>query len=108
MTEKPKAVILINPFVVTPGDEAAFLALWDRTNAIFREAPGYVSARLCRALGDQPPGLSATSTHVNVAQWKSAEHYAAALRDPRIKRLAADYREVSSFDPALYEVLREA
>ena len=27
MTEKPKAVILINPFVVTPGDEAAFLAL---------------------------------------------------------------------------------
>ena len=44
---------------------------------------------------------------MNVAQWKSAEHYAAALRDPRIKRLAADYREVSSFDPALYEVLRE-
>ena len=107
MTGAPAMAILINPFVVEPGREAAFLALWDRTNAIFREAPGYVSARLCRALGDQPPGLEAPFTHVNVAQWESAEHYAAALRDPRIKRLAADYREVSSFDPALYEVLRE-
>ena len=107
MIGTPEAVVLINPFVVAPGREAAFLALWDRTNAIFREAPGYISARLCRALGDQPAGIKAPFMHVNVARWKSAALYAVALRDPRIKRLAADYREVSSFDPALCEVLRE-
>lgn len=107
MTEAPEAVILINPLIVVPGEEAAFLALWDRTNAIFREAPGYLSARLCSALDEQPQGLRAPFTHVNVARWTSAAYYAAALRDPRIVGLAPDYRRVSTFDPALYETLRE-
>jgi hypothetical protein len=64
MTEAPEAVILIDHFAVNLGDEAAFLALWDRTNAILRKAPGDVSARLCRALDGQPPGLRAPFTHV--------------------------------------------
>ena len=99
-------VILINPFRVVVGEEDAFLALWDRTNAIFRASPGYVSARLCEAMPDQPRGLQAPYTHVNVAEWQTAASYTAALGNPEIRRLASDYRAVSTFDPALYHVVR--
>ena len=100
-------ILLINPFRVFEGDEAEFLDLWDRTGAIFRRADGYIGARLCRAAQDQPPGQIAPFTHVNVAEWQSAQHYRNALADPAIRRLAGAYAKVCTFDPALYEVVRE-
>lgn len=99
-------VLLINPFTVFDGREAAFLELWDQTEAIFRAAPGYGSARLCRALGDQPSGRPAPFTHVNVAEWESAEAYRAALANPALRRLGGRYPAVSTFNPALYEIIR--
>lgn len=99
--------ILINPFTVFDGCESEFLELWDLTGAIFQAAPGYVSARLCRALEQQPPGQKAPFTHINVAEWQSATLYARALGDPELRRLAIRYRRVCTFDPALYEVIRD-
>ena len=98
-------VILVNPFRVFDGREPEFLALWDATNAIFRRKPGYRSARLVRASSEQPPGEYAPFTHVNVAEWDSAEAYAAALRAPELRRLGGRYLKVSTLDPALYEII---
>lgn len=100
-------VTLLNPFRVFEGREAEFLHLWDQTGAIFAAQPGFVSARLVRAAARQPPGQRAPYTHVNVAVWRSAQDYEAALRDPELRRLAARYAEVCTFAPALYETLRD-
>lgn len=100
-------VVLINPFSVFEGREAEFLSLWDQTQAIFAAKPGYVSARLVRALAEQPPGERAPFTHVNVAYWDSAAAYAAALTDPDLRRLGGRYLKVCTFNPALYEVVRD-
>ena len=100
-------VLLINPFTVFDGHEDAFFELWDQTSAIFRAKPGYLSARLVRALADQPPGLRAPYTHINVSEWKSAASYATALKDPELKKLGPAYARVCTFRPALYQVLRD-
>lgn len=101
------SIIMINPFVVFEGREDEFLELWDQTNSIFRTKPGYISARLTRALKDQPPGETAPFTHVNVAIWSSATAYADALRDQDIRRFGGRYMKVCTYRPALYEVVRE-
>jgi heme-degrading monooxygenase HmoA len=101
-------VVMINPFTVFEGREAEFLELWHATAALFRAAPGFVSLRLCVARADQPPGLSAPFTHVNIAEWARAEDYAAALRQPEIRRLGARYRAVCRFAPALYDIAEAA
>ena len=100
-------VVMLNPFTVFPGREDEFLALWDATNALFREKPGYVSARPVKALERQPPGEQAPFTHANIAEWESPEAYAAALRDIRIKRLADRYGHVCRLAPALYEIVHD-
>ena len=100
-------LILINPFTVFDGKEDAFLALWDQTNAILRSAPGYVSARLVRAADHQAPGHKAPFTHVNVAEWHSLEMYKAALATPAVRKLAGEYLKVCTFNPAVYEVIRD-
>ncbi|NJM35904.1 MAG: hypothetical protein HC850_15800 [Rhodomicrobium sp.] len=101
------SVVLLNPFRVFDGKEAEFLDLWDRTNRIFAAKSGYLHARLVKALDDQPPGQSAPFTHANIAIWESARAYAEALADPELRRLAGLYRQVCTFDPALYEVIRD-
>lgn len=100
-------VMLVNPFTVFEGKEEAFLSLWDRTNGILQDKPGYVSVRLLKALDAQPNDWSAAFTHVNVAEWASPELYEEAIKDPEIAGLTANYKDVSSFAPALYAVLRE-
>jgi hypothetical protein len=43
-------VILINPFEVPVGQDAAFLAEWDTAKAFMEQQPGYLSTRLHRSL----------------------------------------------------------
>ncbi|MFN3352189.1 MAG: antibiotic biosynthesis monooxygenase family protein [Brevundimonas sp.] len=100
-------VVLINPFIVFDGREAEFLELWDQTQAIFSSKPGYRSARLVRARAEQPPGERAPFTHVNVAYWDAAEAYAQALTDPDLRRLGGRYLKVCTFNPALYDIVRD-
>lgn len=99
-------VLLVNPFRVFEGKEAEFLALWDQTSAIFRAKPGFISAKLLRANAQQAPGQEPPFTHVNVAEWESAEAYAEALCDPQLRALGGSYLEVCTFDPALYKAMR--
>lgn len=98
-------VMLINPFTVFKGREDEFLRLWDQTGTIFRNSPGYINAKLCKALDEQPL-KAAPYTHINVAEWESAALYRAALSDPEIRRLAPAYAEVCTFSPALYQIIR--
>ncbi|MDW4497884.1 antibiotic biosynthesis monooxygenase [Sulfitobacter sp. D35] len=100
-------ILLINPFRVFKGKETEFLDLWDQTGNIFRRSEGYISARLCKASQEQPSGQTAPFTHINVAEWESAELYAEALANPDLRRLAGAYAKVCTFDPALYEIVRD-
>ncbi|MEM7665829.1 MAG: antibiotic biosynthesis monooxygenase [Pseudomonadota bacterium] len=100
-------ILLINPFRVFDGRETEFLDLWDQTGAIFRRSEGYISARLCKASREQPPGQRAPFTHINVAEWESTELYSEALANPEVRRLGKAYAKVCTFDPALYEIVRD-
>lgn len=94
-------VVLINPFEVPPGEEAGALAFWDEVAAYMRRQPGFLSTRLHRAL---EPG--ARFHLVNIAEWESAEHFAAATSAPEFQRLVAPYMERFPHYPALYQVVR--
>lgn len=100
-------VLLINPFRVFEGREEEFLALWDATGRIFSRTDGYVHARLCRAMSRQPPGQHPPYTHVNIAEWRSLDAYSDALRQPALAPFIRRYRSVSTYDPGVYEVIRE-
>lgn len=93
-------VTLINSFVVPAGREAAFLELWTQTSEFFRAQPGFVALRLHRALSP-----NASFRFVNVAEWTSAQAFAAAHAVDRFHELVAlpGWREFAS-SPALYEV----
>ena len=92
-------VILINPFEVPEGREEEALALWDRVAAYMRRQPGFVRTTLHRAIS---PG--ARFHLVNVAEWESAEHFAAAVGSAEFRDLTAG--AVPHY-PALYEVVRD-
>ena len=97
------AVTLINSFVVPEGREAAFIELWTATSGYFRVRPGFISLKLHRALAGSAP-----YRFVNVAQWASAEQFAAAHGSEEFRNLVSQpqWREFPS-SPALYEVAAE-
>ena len=75
-------IIVINPFEVPKGQEEQALAMWDSFAGYFRRQPGYVSARLYRAINpDERFHL------VTVAEWASPEHFMAALKNPELQKL---------------------
>ncbi|GJD53532.1 hypothetical protein OPKNFCMD_6309 [Methylobacterium crusticola] len=94
-------VVLINPFEVRPGDEAAALAYWDRAAAHLRGAPGFVSTTLHRALRPD-----ARFPLVNVAAWASAEAFQAAVGSPAFRALTGDEAARFPHHPALYAIVR--
>ncbi|VVT24873.1 hypothetical protein [Rhizobium sp. EC-SD404] len=100
-------ILLINPFRIFESREDEVLDLWDQTGDIFRRSKGYISARLYKAARDQPPGQTAPFTHINIADWESAELYAKPLSNPDIRRLAGAYAKVCTFNPALYETAKD-
>ena len=93
------SVILINAFEVPAGADEDFLPAWDRTDEAMRAQPGIVSRRLHRSLAPQ-----ADFRYVNVAEWTTAEAFAAALRSPAFQEAASTLPFTSH--PALYELVR--
>ena len=91
-------VVLINPFEVQAGTDDEFLAGWDRAAQYLRQQPGFVSARLHRALSPD-----ARFRFVNVAEWTSAQDFQAAVTSEGFRELA---RGSGPNYPALYEVAR--
>lgn len=96
-------VTLINSFAVPEGRDEAFLGLWAVTSGYFRAQPGFVSLKLQRALSGSAP-----YRFVNVAQWASAQHFAAAHATSEFRALVSQvqWREFPS-SPALYEVVAQ-
>lgn len=60
-------VILINPFEVPAGEEAAALRFWEQVADYMRRQPGFIATRLHKALSPD-----ARFTYVNIAEWESA------------------------------------
>jgi heme-degrading monooxygenase HmoA len=92
-------VVLINPFEVPADQEdAEFLAGWQAAADYLQGRPGFVDARLHRALAPD-----ARFRYVNVARWRSPADFRAAVTSEGFRALAGG--TVPNF-PALYEVAR--
>ena len=92
-------IVLINPFKVpqeTPDE--GFLAGWQRAADYLRKQPGFVDARLHRAVSPDP-----RFRFINVAQWESPEAFRAAVTSEGFRALAGG---TPSNSPALYQVVR--
>jgi len=91
---------LINAFEV-PGDQAdQFIAAWEKTRDYLSSQPGYIDTSLHQAVN---PG--ADFQFVNIAHWRSAEDFMAAMQSPGFGESAAGlagYRP----HPGLYRVVR--
>lgn len=94
-------VVVVNPFEVPMGMEDAAVSHWDEFATYFSKQPGYVSARLCRALSPDARFLLVT-----FAEWESTEHFMAALGGPEVQALAARAPKGLAFYPGVYEVIR--
>jgi heme-degrading monooxygenase HmoA len=70
------AVWLINPFEIDQDQIADVLDMWDKAKDHMVSRPGFVNARLFRAKGSLD-----RYRLINVAQWRSAELFMAALND---------------------------
>src|SRR5215472_5749328 len=93
-------VILINAFEVPAEDAEAFIAAWEKTRDYLRTQPGYVDTALHQAVGPD-----AEFQFVNVARWRSAEDFAAAIGSTGFRESAAGlagYRP----HPGLYRTVR--
>jgi heme-degrading monooxygenase HmoA len=91
---------LINAFEV-PGEQAGqFIAAWEKTRDYLETQPGYVDTALHQAI---MPG--ADFQFVNIAHWRTAEDFRAAIQSPGFLESAAGlagYRP----HPGLYQIVR--
>jgi heme oxygenase (mycobilin-producing) len=94
-------VILINPFEVSAGEEAAALRFWEQAAESMRRQPGFISTRLYKTLSPE-----ARFTYVNIAEWESAEHFQAAISSDEFKKLTEGSQQRFPHYPALYSVIR--
>lgn len=89
-------VVLINLFMLTRADEAAFLAAWQADAAFMKRQPGFISTQLHRALGDNP-------TYLNYAVWESNAHFRDAFSQPEFRAGLAAYPDTSVATPHLFQ-----
>jgi heme-degrading monooxygenase HmoA len=92
--------VLINPFHVPEEDDAEFRAGWQRARDALRDQDGYLGTRLYRTLDPD-----ARFRFVNVAPWRSPQHFMTALQSDAFQRTAADMHHTAH--PALYRVVSE-
>jgi heme oxygenase (mycobilin-producing) len=93
-------VVLINPFEVPADHEAEFLARWQEAADYLRRQDGFVSTRLHASLD---PG--ARFRFVNVAVWRSPEHFRMAVGTEAFAQIAR--RMPFGGSPGLYRVAAE-
>ena len=93
-------VVLITPFEVAADDEAEFLARWREAADYLRQQDGFVSTRLHVSLAPE-----ARFRFVNVAVWRSPEHFRRAVGTEAFAQLARRM-PFASF-PGLYRVAAE-
>ena len=96
-----RPVTLVNSFVVAPGRDDAFMALWTEASHYFRAQPGFVSLRLHRAVSSE-----AEYRWVNVATWESEAQFRAAHNTDEFRRVVTQpgWAEFPS-SPMLFQVV---
>ncbi len=99
-------VTLINVFEVPTEHVDMFIAQWRESAALMSTKPGFLDARLHRALSSET-----RFQLVNVAHWESREALEAAAADTEFQQrrsaATADSRVPISTNPAVYQVAVE-
>lgn len=91
---------LINAFEVPAEEADRFIAAWEKARDYLATQPGYVDTALHQAVGPE-----AEFQFVNIARWRSAEDFAAAIGSAGFRESAAGlagYRP----HPGLYRIVR--
>jgi hypothetical protein len=95
-------VTLINAFSVPMTQQDRFLSRWKDNARLMASAPGFVRARMLRAMSDQ-----AELTFINVAEWETGAALDDARRDPEwlasIQRLVNDPELDAKARPMVYQ-----
>jgi heme-degrading monooxygenase HmoA len=96
-------VTLINAFTVPLEESERFLGHWKDAARVMSGQPGFIRARMHRALADD-----AELRFVNVAEWASGGEFEAAQADPAfrggVRRMLDDPDLHVTARPALYQV----
>ncbi len=93
-------VILINPFIVPPGEEEEFVKKYSETSELFKSAPGFINAKLHRSLNPHTP-----FAFVNIARWESLAAFKAAVTSPEFKDIHKNFHYEGK--ASLYEMVKE-
>jgi heme oxygenase (mycobilin-producing) len=97
--DREGGVIRINHVEVPAGEDARFMAGWERTRAALASERGYLGTRLHRSVG------AADFRFVDFARWSSPLMFARALQRPESQ--AAGSAMSYAAHPALYTVIRD-
>jgi len=96
-------VTLINAFTVPVDESERFLRRWKDSARTMAGQPGFIRARMHRAMADD-----AEPRFVNVAEWASAHEFDAAQANPEfrasVQRMLDDPELHVTARPALYLV----
>ena len=95
-----EVMTLINAFEVPGGEAERFVAAWEKTRDYLAAQPGYIDTALHQAVG---PG--ADFLFVNIAHWRSADDFSAAMQSQGFRESAAGLAGYRSH-PGLYRTIR--
>jgi heme-degrading monooxygenase HmoA len=91
-------ITLINIFEVPAGDEAEFIAAWEKSRDYLKTFPAHIETALHQSLHD------GRFRFVNIAHWRSEAEFNAAVSSKGFQQAASELRW--PMHPALYEVVR--
>jgi heme-degrading monooxygenase HmoA len=89
-------VMLVNLFTLDKADEQSFLQVWQDDAAFMKRQPGFISARLHRAIGESP-------TYLNYAVWQSTADFRAAFTHPEFRSKISAYPASAVASPHLFQ-----
>jgi heme-degrading monooxygenase HmoA len=96
LTLDASPVVLVNLFMLEPGEESAFIAAWQADAKFMKRQPGFISTQLHRALGASP-------TYFNYAVWESTAAFRAAFEHPEFRAKLSSYPPSAVGSPHLFQ-----
>jgi heme-degrading monooxygenase HmoA len=93
-------VILINVFEVPAVEAERFIAAWEKTRDYLQTQPGYLDTALHQAIR-----ADAEFQFVNIARWRTAEQFLAAIQSAGFREAATGLAGYQPH-PALYRIVR--
>jgi heme-degrading monooxygenase HmoA len=89
-------IVLVNVFTLDKADEQTFLTVWTDDAGFMKRQPGFISAQLHRAIGENP-------TYLNCAVWESVADFRAAFTHPEFRAKLAHYPSSAVASPHLFQ-----